>query len=254
MTLKLTANERRVMVRDIWKRFFDRIFCVHYVEYKQREAHIKNELKRIGISDSGILEWRYTYKNEFEQNLAKYLRVSACSLIGPLFIETKRIIAQSLYEGYKRILVIEDDVSFLNDTNVIDSILEDMPEDANVIQFTKMTNMIPARIMKWNYLVANKKINDSYVIADGNVFWDGGCYALSRKGMEMLDKVMSKDLINSDNCFAQVDKYCIAIRNMCIQLGFVDSERRKNGSDLSLDDADFNAMGICKEDYMHGCK
>lgn len=242
------------MTGDIWTRFFDRIFCVHYVEYKQREAHIKNELKRIGIADSGILEWRYTYKNEFEQNLAKYLRVPACSLIGPLFIETKRIIAQSIYEGCKRILVIEDDVSFLNDTNAIGNMLKDMPQDANVVQFTKLTSMIPERISKWNDLVAHKKINDSYVLADGNIFWSGGCYALSRQGMEKLDMVMSKDLINSDNCFSQVDRYCIAIRDMCIQLGFSESERVRHGCDLSLDDADFKAMGIRKEDYLHGCQ
>lgn len=232
-----------------WRKYFDRIFCIHYVEYKERKSCIERELQRIGIVDSGIFEWRYTYRNEFERTLAVRLKVNPQALIGSLFLETKRIIAESRHKGYRRILIIQDDAMFLKDTKDIADIVSKIPLDANVIQFDKRTDGWQPRIDKWHELVKPARVNEHYVRADGNIFWGGACYALTLKGMEILDAVMSKDLINEDNCFAQVPYYAIAIKNLCMQGEYTKSERTAQGVPPDIDKRELIVQGLRREDY-----
>ena len=233
----------------MWSRLFDRIYCIHYVEYKERRPTIERELRRIGILDSGVFKWRYTYKNEFERGLARRLGVNPQALIGPLFIETKRIIAESLYRKYERILVIQDDAVFLRDVEAVKRIVGMMPLEANVVQFDKRTDGRMDRVAKWKELIKTARVNEEYVWADGNIFWGGACYALKREGMGILDEVMTKDLINEDNCFAQVPRYAIAIRNLCLQGEFLKSERVAQGVSPDVDKREFDVLGLKREDY-----
>lgn len=232
-----------------WGDYFDRIFCIHYVEYKNRTDIIERELDRIGILGSGIFEWRYTYKNMFEKNLAQMLGVKPCSLIGPLFIETKRMFAESLYKNYNRIMVIQDDALFLKDVEEIQKIIAHIPDNADCIQLEKRTSGMADRIKKWRELTAQSRINDYFVRADGNIFWGGACYSLTKEGMMTLDEIMTKDLINEDNCFAKVPNYFIAIKNICIQgrLGISQSSQYGWTQDREL--KDLESMGISRSEY-----
>lgn len=232
-----------------WTDYFDRIFCIHYVGYAERETHITQELSRIGVLSSGIFEWRYTFPNQFERDLAQRLRVPSCSMIGQLFIETKRIIAESRFKGYKRILIIQDDVVFLKDIDKLQEIVSRMPHEANCIQYEKRTDLMPKRISKLRQLEVTGRINEHYLRADGNIFWGGGCYGLTQEGMRILDAVMTKDLINEDNCFAQIPYYVIATQNLCIQRQYKNSEKGKHGYDYNRDEKELDAMGLKKSDY-----
>lgn len=232
-----------------WTRHFDRIFCVHYAEYRDRLAHIERELDRIGVLSSGAFEWRVNYKNPFEQSLARRLGVPPCSFIGPLFIETKRIIAESMHKGYKRILVVQDDAAFLKDTGLLEEVVEAAPEASNVVQFDKRLDGIRRRIENWRMLAGSRRFNKHFVRADGYEFWGAACYSLTREGMARLDEVMSRDLINEDACFSQVPNYAVAITNLCVQAEFAACEKRKNGYAAGRDAEELRLLGLRREDY-----
>ena len=63
-----------------WSKYFDKIYCIHFVEYKNRKELLEYELDRVGILKSGIFQYQYTYGNNFDKNLEKHLRTNIPSL------------------------------------------------------------------------------------------------------------------------------------------------------------------------------
>ena len=44
---------------------FDKIYCIHYLPYKERFNDIKSELSRIGLLNSSNFEFYYTVPNKY---------------------------------------------------------------------------------------------------------------------------------------------------------------------------------------------
>ena len=56
-----------------WNDIFDRIWCIHYLPYRERYADIRCELDRIGILHSVNFEWHYTVENRWNRLFAETL-------------------------------------------------------------------------------------------------------------------------------------------------------------------------------------
>ena len=54
-----------------WKDYFEKIYCIHYLPHKDRLPRLLKELDRVGITESGILEWRYTVPDTYDEKFGK---------------------------------------------------------------------------------------------------------------------------------------------------------------------------------------
>ena len=56
-------NDNTYMIQ--WNKYFDKIYCIHYINAIERMPRLLNELSRVGILNSGIFEWFYGYDSPF---------------------------------------------------------------------------------------------------------------------------------------------------------------------------------------------
>lgn len=186
-----------------WKKYFDRIYCIRYagrgpLDLKSDKDPYINELRRVGILDSGIFDIEYSvdslaveifhenHPGEFDkQNLyGHHLHVTFTHYIAALKAYTL---------GYNRILIIEDDICWLKDLNMIDKYLSSIPEDDkyNICLFDWAIETC-----NWD-ANENCHLDDPY-IDDNNLYREfkhgclSSCYALNRKGMEHIITCIEK--------------------------------------------------------------
>lgn len=117
-----------------WKKYFDHIYCIHSTLYPERLENLINELSRVNIYDSGIFSWKISsgdFINHIEYSDINYIydldSINKTKLID-LSKNYVEIFEESLINNYQRILIIEDDIYFLKDLNLIETILDNLPE------------------------------------------------------------------------------------------------------------------------------
>lgn len=54
-----------------WSKFFDKIWCIHYVKHKSRLLRMFTELARVGILRSRVFDWFYDYDSPFFKTIQK---------------------------------------------------------------------------------------------------------------------------------------------------------------------------------------
>ena len=163
-----------------WKKHFDRIYCVHYLPYGERREKMESELRRVGILDSGIFSWRYTWDSPFYDELAKTPLNKALSVGYMKCGLAHYFCVKEAYElGYERILLLEDDIAFLNDLDEIERILNLSPADYDLVLYDNMC-IDPALYQR--YLQKNR-INEGFCSYDRKMQL-ASCYAMSRKFMK----------------------------------------------------------------------
>lgn len=203
-----------------WKNYFDRIYCVHYLPHKDRLPRLLNELDRVGITESGILEWRYTVPDTYDEVIWKVAEKNKwCSRKAyvNLALENHRIMKQSLLLGLKRILVIEDDIAFLRNTEAIKAILESIPIDYGIVQFDKRANFPQGEESIWKDMVAHNKINTFFVKSTKN-FANATAMGYFNDGIEDAYQVLDKRLCTPDRIVKFTNKpHAIAIKSLAIQ-------------------------------------
>lgn len=165
-----------------WKKYFDHIYCIHFVDYKEREEELKKELKRVGILDSEIFSFKYTFRTPLDNTLYEsynfmrernneWFKISMLNLA----IGHYSCMKESLGLGYERILIIEDDVAFLKNLDEIERILESSPH-ADIELYDKCGTK-----ENWDSCLKSK-INKDY--CSYSLLWCASCYSVNRKGME----------------------------------------------------------------------
>jgi GR25 family glycosyltransferase involved in LPS biosynthesis len=242
-----------------WKSKFDKIYCLHYLPNKDRVDNIYDELKKVGLLDTDIFEWYITYPSGMDEikikSLLKYKNGPVSRHFGKgaynCTLGHYSIIKTAYELGYNHIMIMEDDIEFLNDTNIVENIINNIPDDYNVISFdigNDGTNT-PYENMMNIVNNPNNKINDYFVKYNHNMGASSGCYALSRKGMKhIIDgqerKFMPADYYTSN----EHDSFLITWPNiMCIQrnyskcmtntntnidwIGYLDKMLKRNRSD-----------------------
>lgn len=208
-----------------WERYIDRIFCVYFLPNKKRMARLKDELNRVGILDSPIFEWRFTTPNPYDVVIQnnykdkKWINSIGC-INGSL--EVLRILKESRLLGYKRILILEDDVAFLKDLSALEKILSYIPEGYDIVQLDKGC-WGKSKIEEWNS-IRNNTINECFVEAGQFHFGLSDANVFTPSGMDLAIRVLDSKPIACDQLnYEGIFRTAIARENACIQVFFRNS-------------------------------
>lgn len=111
------------------------------------------------------------------------------------------IIKQSFDLGYENILILEDDIRFLK-PSLLNPLLENIPEDFDIIRFNGFSTMDSAK----NFMNLYNQ-GTLYVKNPNTKLWNAGCYGLSRKGMKYYIEYIDKNLWVADGPLYDVPDY-----------------------------------------------
>jgi GR25 family glycosyltransferase involved in LPS biosynthesis len=240
-----------------WKKYFDHIYCIHYLPYKERYRKCVDELTRVGIRESGVFSWKLTWDSPLFDRL--YQVCNAAPSVGCMKIGFAHYMCiKEAYElGFNHVLILENDNIFLKDADRIEKILNDLPDDYDICLLDK----IPAVSAKYEDAVKNTT-NESFIDIDKKFYVLANCYALSRKGMEHVIKSQEKRLAISDtylrfNNFMPEEpglkRYAaittIAIQNPGFALESENEKLRKVKSGINSNIDDYKRIGVKFEDY-----
>ena len=108
----------------MWTDHFDHIYCINFLGNKSRLPGLKKEFDRVGLTDCGILTFANNTPDPWDKVIAKACPRSAWaefSNVGfvNLGLSTARILREALALGYKRILILEDDIRFLKEFETV---------------------------------------------------------------------------------------------------------------------------------------
>jgi hypothetical protein len=184
-----------------WTKYFDQIYCIHFLPDKEKLKSITKELKRVGILDSGIFRFHYTFKTPFDEYIFSHVKpidhkfvTHARNSAINITIANYHIFKHALALGYNHILMLEDDVIFPNKLDRTKEYLDNMPEDYDFIQMDR-TN--PTYSM-----LANLKIGRYYHGNYSGGFFSSACNALSAKACAVGAEMTETDFHVSDLMFA----------------------------------------------------
>lgn len=236
---------------ELWRRHFDRIYCIHYLPQAHKLRRLEQELSRVGITQSGLLEWRYTVPSPYDAFLyERYKHPQLCPTKGyvNVALEYRAILWEALFYGYERILVMEDDLAFLKDLDLLKAVLDAMPMGYDLVQLDKF--VLPIAKERWDYRLEHSRINEHFLDASGVNFTSAACLALTRTGMRSVLEVEDARLMATDMAFAVIDglKYASSITNLAVQVLYGDACNLQNG-DLDLMHRVYTDVGIDYADY-----
>lgn len=238
-----------------WKDYFDKIYCVHYLPHKDRLPRLLKELDRVGITESGILEWRYTVPDTYDEIIWKVAEKNKwCSRKAyvNLSLENHRLLKQAMLLGLNRILVLEDDIAFLRRLDDIEPILKSIPVEYGIVQFDKRANFPQGEESVWKDLVAKSKINPFFVKSTKN-FANATAMGYFNEGIEDAYKVLDARTCTPDRIVKFTNKpHAIAIKSLAIQHLY------DSAINLTFDKADvihyacYQQVGVKCEEYYNG--
>lgn len=158
---------------------FDKIFCLNLAERPDRREFMENQFKNLGILDQ--ITWHTAVKHPNGSLIAAahrnsnrgYLKTEneySCSR------EHYTMIKSSYLMGYDHILILEDDISLINDLNLLSRYMNNVPEDYDFLRICAYWDS--DHISRGSLLGPDDLWNLDY-----HSFWGTGGYALSRAGM-----------------------------------------------------------------------
>lgn len=200
-----------------WRDYADRIYLIHFSEYIDRQKDIMAELDRVGIAKSEIFEIRKTYRNPVEQTIRKLVRGPKKQIIMSLFLETSRILSEARTLGYKRIMIIQDDIKFQSNKTKIKQILDAIPKGYNIVQMSKFYGNDKYARREMEQKMSASSINEWFYDGTGSTMYSGACYILQNDGIEQLLDLMSNTPCNEDLLFTRMTKRAIAIEDIGVQ-------------------------------------
>ena len=121
-----------------WKKHFDHIYCIHYIPYKNRFKKCQNEFERVGIRDSGVFSWRLTWDSPIFDKLYEICNAApsvGCMKVG---FANYQCVKEAYELGFNHVLILENDNIFLKDLDKLDKILNDIPQDYDILFLDKI--------------------------------------------------------------------------------------------------------------------
>lgn len=162
-------------MNKMWADAFDRVVAIRFTGYRaEREPSLLAEFARVGLEDAAV---RWTFPTPYTLRFGNSIVYTE----GPgNFDETYAIYSElkvALALGMERILVLEDDVRFLLDTDMIRQSLEGIPSDFvdAKLSWIRRGGPVEASALRGRGL---------WVPTTGVVTRDTGAIAFSREGME----------------------------------------------------------------------
>jgi GR25 family glycosyltransferase involved in LPS biosynthesis len=193
---------------------FDKIYIINLVSNKERHNNCIKEFERIGVNKNDLNFW-YATKNNFLNKIdniiptLKHPHYDKMSLYDKhtynrIFNNTYNhynIIKTSYERGFNSILVCEDDVNFIDDTNVVLDVFRRVPQDYDIIKFYNMCD---------NEFEFNKTDNIQYILEPNRGYLASAMiYALSKNGMKTyIDYIENNGLLVCDLIFEKLFNLC----------------------------------------------
>ena len=115
-----------------WEDKFDAIYCISLADNTGRREDLKQELERAGLLNLKIFHWKITVNNELYKYIWSNPSLKAnrwwFHLTGTLncTLEHYAVYKECLALGYKRVLILEDDVVFLKDIREIEKAIDNI--------------------------------------------------------------------------------------------------------------------------------
>ena len=180
-------------MNNIWGENFDKIYCIRWtgkglLDLNDTSYPLISELKRVGILDSGIFEM--VYSTNMPSNVVYYERMNGFEFpeerLNERFIHVTmthyQIIKKSYELGYKRILILEDDVIFLNSIDIINNIISNIPSEGEIVlyDYVEIKNIGDSN---------DNFHKDTLISKYYHNFYSGllsSCYSLNSEGMRYL--------------------------------------------------------------------
>lgn len=184
---------------DTLKNKFDAVVILNLSTRKDRRRMLESQFEKLGLPKPNTTEFiRYNFTTPFQYN----------ELIASAFVQSKcgkftkpneydcarnhyNIVRSSYDFGYEHVLILEDDILFLNDSDKIIEYLNEMPDDYDIIQFGGFT-------VDREWLDYKKSTEDLWVRHKKAGIWNCSMYALSRRGMEFYMAYMNKKFCVAD--------------------------------------------------------
>lgn len=158
----------------------DKIYCIQYLEAPERREYMIDQFKRLDILDKVEFYNAINFKKIFPENILNNLNKDICSFpIMGCAISHYSVIKTAYALNYKSILVLEDDISFLKDENILQEYFNNIPNDWDYIKF-----IVPIdKTIKYNLPTAKHFLN----FRDLNIISApcAGAYMINRKAMKL---------------------------------------------------------------------
>lgn len=171
-----------------WDKYFDKIYCIHFLPTRnERIQRIEDEVSRVGILSSNIFHWKYTYLSPFQNVLRNNIAIKHQNLKDNLGAFNCAFAHYEIYKeaiGLKlnRILILEEDISFIRDLDQLEQQLNYMP-NTDVCLLDKFC-YDPYKYQQ-DLTTSDLYLNEYFRFFDarcGN-FGSAACYSLSLKAM-----------------------------------------------------------------------
>lgn len=216
-----------------WDNYADHIYCIHLESQTDRYIELVEEFKRINLLNS----------SNFELHKCIY---HTDNLVYNALHEHIDIYNDAISHNYKKIIVCENDIRFLNDLSLLKLYLDNIPNDYDLILFDYIFGYSAEEIHRINTL---RKDNSLYInFGTNNNVYSGACYLCNQKMMYHIidnEKNIQKPIdnytyYNNDSIDENIDKTLIRYvpnYNICIQKSFNNNLRKlvHNGIDNSYD-------------------
>jgi len=193
---------------------FDKIYIINLVTNKNRHDNCVKEFNKIGVDEKDLTFW-YATRNNFLKGIEnviptlKYdwydkMQIYDDNTYSRIFDNAYyhyNIIKTSYERGFNSILVCEDDVNFIDNTDIVLNVFNRMPQDYDIIKFYNMCD---------NELEFNKTDNIQYILEPNRGYLASAMiYALSKNGMKIyIDYIENNGLLICDLIFEKLFNLC----------------------------------------------
>lgn len=188
---------------------FDKVYCLHLAENKQKYDLMMQEYEKVGITDQVNIWW--TVKRNISALIGNNIKslhskwYDICRQTNPLIyaavfncaFEHYTIVKQALLRGFDTILVFEDDIKFIDNIEAVEKAFTNLPDRWDVLKFCNGSNCRQFNIPDYNgeddlwY-----KVDYVYKSEESTA-----CYAFNRKAMEFYIECMDRFFIYADGIF-----------------------------------------------------
>lgn len=201
-----------------WKKYFDQVFVLHYAGYTEIEDKLNAELARVGLVDSGILTIHNNISSPFLSILQRNVNCDnvpndmqpssfSCSFGHYTIMKIAEL------KQYRRILILEDDIVFLKDVDMIDRILETSLNEIpnyDVCMFSHFQSPCPRNqkdIDQYFLEMREAALNNTMFIpftSSSAAVASGVSYGLSRRGILCLRGLYEHQMQIADMIFRNI--------------------------------------------------
>ena len=195
--------------------YFDKVYVINLVNRPERKKFIEEQLKAIGIYDELVkadkLEWVEAIKLPLTQNAMDCMYQSGDvdfsyadnrQKVGQFMCSSEhyRVIKKSIYKGYDRILVLEDDICIMKKFEYIMRALEQVPDDFKLLHFEGFYWPIGDDDRNDYLSVMTETVEDGYWVPSEQMkLWCTAALAYSREGMEEYCEIQERKFISPDH-------------------------------------------------------